>query len=178
MSNHQRPLSETKRGIMLSVIGGVPCGPAGLIVSPLVLLFLRKWKKTGNRFLIWSLIGIPAFASLWFVQVMTIVFLFGMEPPKHDYRSNGMNEWKKVADSTDSMNNPDWCIHETKFTGFDAYEVLECYKKLQYDGSQEYARVECIMEPELGIMQYQCKQVENELVSDGDAKRFLNDFGK
>ncbi len=58
-----KPLSETKTGYALAVLGGTLGLPIGWIASPLVLFILNKKlksdnKKPLNKFLIWALIGI------------------------------------------------------------------------------------------------------------------------
>jgi len=59
-----RPLSHTKRGKLLAVVGGLSGGPLGVIASPLVLMLINTHKKEGNRFVIWFFIGIfPHFAG-------------------------------------------------------------------------------------------------------------------
>lgn len=73
----EKPLAFTKRGKILAVLGGIPCGPLGMAVSPAALCLINRFtiggaKKT-NRFLIWSLLGIPAFFTLWFIQISAIL---------------------------------------------------------------------------------------------------------
>lgn len=76
----EKPLAFTKRGKILAVLGGIPCGPLGLVASPSVLClinyFSRKGQKRTNRFLIWTVLGIPAFISLWSVQFVAFI-IFG-----------------------------------------------------------------------------------------------------
>lgn len=73
----EKPLAFTKRGKLLAVFGCIPCGPLGMAVSPAALClinrFTRESDRKTNRFLIWSLLGIPAFFTLWFIQVSAIL---------------------------------------------------------------------------------------------------------
>lgn len=59
----RKPLSETKVGYALAVLGGTLGLPIGWIASPLVLFMLNKKLKSDkekppNKFMIWALIGI------------------------------------------------------------------------------------------------------------------------
>ena len=63
MSQEKKSLSETRAGLLIAALAGIPGGPIGIFASPLVLYlltFLVKGKdgKTPNRFLPWFLIGI------------------------------------------------------------------------------------------------------------------------
>lgn len=58
-----KPLSETPKGYLLAVAGGILGGVPGLFVSPLVLLGLNNAMKGSedkqpNRFRVWALVGI------------------------------------------------------------------------------------------------------------------------
>ena len=62
-SPDEKPLSETPKGYLLAVAGGLLGGIPGLFASPLVLLGLNKVMKANeekrpNRFRAWALIGI------------------------------------------------------------------------------------------------------------------------
>ena len=59
----QRSLSRKKRGYLLAILGGIPGGPIGSLVSPLVLFGLNRTMKEKdgqkpNIFKRWALIGI------------------------------------------------------------------------------------------------------------------------
>jgi len=73
----EKPLAFTNRGKILAIFGGIPCGPLGMAVSPAALClinrFTRESNRKTNRFLNWSLLGIPAFFTLWFIQVSAIL---------------------------------------------------------------------------------------------------------
>jgi len=75
----EKPLAFTNRGKILAIFGGIPCGPLGMAVSPAALClinrFTRESNRKTNRFLIWSLLGIPAFFTLWFIQVSAILIV-------------------------------------------------------------------------------------------------------
>jgi len=70
------PLAHTKRGKLLAVLGGIPGGPIGMVLSPLTLMLVnlvtRNKGNNINRFRIWALLGligipaslIPTFALL------------------------------------------------------------------------------------------------------------------
>tara|TARA_B100000073_G_scaffold345990_1_gene356288 strand:- start:1047 stop:1520 length:474 start_codon:yes stop_codon:yes gene_type:complete len=84
----KRPLSHTKRGKLLAAAGGLAGGPLGVIVSPLVLMFINAIKKDGNRFLVWGLIGIISAPICW-VPTIGLATLFGLhqigQMEKHGY---------------------------------------------------------------------------------------------
>ena len=62
----KRPLSHTKRGkILAALFGLVGGGPLGVLLSPLALMLVNAIKKKGNRFLIWSILGVIAAPILW-----------------------------------------------------------------------------------------------------------------
>lgn len=72
----KKPLAHTKRGKLLAVLGGIPGGPIGMVLSPLTLMLVnlvtRNKGDNINRFCIWALLGligipaslIPTFALL------------------------------------------------------------------------------------------------------------------
>jgi len=71
----ERPLSHTKRGKLLAAIGGLAGGgPLGLVLAPLVLMLVNAFKKRGNRFLFWGILGI-FLAPLCWIPVVGIGIL-------------------------------------------------------------------------------------------------------
>jgi hypothetical protein len=63
MSQEKKPLSETRGGLLIAALAGIPGGPIGIFASPLILYLLTffvkgKDGKNPNRFLPWFLIGI------------------------------------------------------------------------------------------------------------------------
>ena len=72
----KRPLSHTKRGKLLAaIIGLLGGGPLGLVLAPLVLMLVNALKKRGNRFFIWSILGIIAAPVLWIPTIIVGVAL-------------------------------------------------------------------------------------------------------
>jgi len=76
----RKPLAFTKMGKLLALLGGIPCGPLGMAISPAALCLINRFTRESdrkiNRFLIWSLLGIPAFFTLWLIQISAIL-IFG-----------------------------------------------------------------------------------------------------
>ncbi len=161
-----KPLSHSKRGKLLAVIGGLAGGPLGVIASPLVLMFINAIKKDGNSFLIWFLVGIPISAGLWFTQAFVIVTIGTLveEPrsPNENLSNNGMEYWQSSFNAKKMMKNPDWCNHEQKFTGFDGYEIHTCFARdWNTVEKNDHKAIECIKEPELGTLIFNCKEIAN-----------------
>jgi len=72
----KRPLSNTKRGKFLAaIVGLVGGGPLGLVLAPLVLVVVNKIKKEGNRFLVWSILGIIIAPVLWIPTIIVGIAL-------------------------------------------------------------------------------------------------------
>ena len=61
-SNARKTLAYTKKGLLIACLGGILGGPLGLVVSPVLLLFINSVTRNHgisvNRFLIWSALGI------------------------------------------------------------------------------------------------------------------------
>lgn len=66
---NEKPLSYTKKGKLISAIGGLFGGPFGVVASPLVLMAInyltRKRNSKFNRFTVWAIIGIFLVPFCW-----------------------------------------------------------------------------------------------------------------
>lgn len=45
----EKPLAFTKRGKILAVLGGIPCGPLGLAASPSVPCLINHFSRKGQK---------------------------------------------------------------------------------------------------------------------------------
>ena len=122
----KKPLSETKMGILLSSIAGIAGGPVGVVVSPLVLTYINKIKKSGNRFLVWSLIGVPASVGLLIAQFIALA-MFALMHSSQDY--NGMDSWSGSQAAREIMQDPDWCVRTLVYGPPDGADYFYCYKR-------------------------------------------------
>lgn len=177
----QIPLSRTKRGVFIALLGGVLGGPLGIIVSPLVLFLVSHIKKDGNRFLIWAIIGLPASIVLWAAQV-TVLMIIGMAMMETDALGrNGMKEWRQLTDAKDLMPSPDWCIHtedwvQDQMDITNRVKTLRCYA---FDNSaatkNNYLSIIC--ETEADKDTYLCKEDDSRQFSAEEAAENKKKFG-
>ena len=122
----KKPLSETKRGKLLASIAGIAGGPAGVLVSPLVLILINNTKKNGNRYLVWGLIGVPISVILLFIQLIPLLLWAFVQPPSE---SNGMSIWAGSQEAKRLMQEPDWCVYTYMPGPPDDYSYFYCYKR-------------------------------------------------
>lgn len=177
----QRPLSRTKRGVFIALLGGVLAGPLGIIVSPLVLFLVSHIKKDGNRFLVWAIIGLPASIVLWAAQV-TVLMIIGMAMMEADALGrNGMKEWRQLTNAKDLMPSPDWCIHtedwiQDQMDITNRIKTLRCYA---FDNSvvtkSNYLSIICETEADKDI--YFCKEDASRQFSAEEAAENKKKFG-
>lgn len=97
--NDQKPLSVSRIGYGLAVIGGIAALPFGLVVSPLVLLLIAKFisadsKPVGLRWIVWAALGIPLVPILWLFNSALLVSIKTSRMSIGEYR-----ELKRNADS-------------------------------------------------------------------------------
>lgn len=73
----EKPLSYTKKGKLISAVGGLFGGPFGVVASPLVLMainyFTRKRNSKFNRFTIWAIIGVVLAPVCWIPVVAALL---------------------------------------------------------------------------------------------------------
>jgi len=166
-----RPLSHTKRGKLLAVIGGLAGGPLGVIVSPLVLMLINANKKEGNRFFIWFAVGVPICAGLWFIQLLAItpiIIALGDPWRSDDYLThNGMEYWENSPEAKKMMKNPDWCNHNIKWSGLDGTHILECFSRdWTTKEKNDHKVIRCEMTSEFQEHEFRCTMKPNRQFTD------------
>lgn len=170
----KKTLSSSRKGIFLAAIAGIAGGPLGIIASPLALMYINKAKKNGNRFLIWSLVGIPATLSLLIAQFIVLALFAFMQPPS---KYNGMSKWAGSQAAKEAMPEPDWCVYTSKPGPPDDISYFECYSRDMSTLAENDHQVIYCYEKELN-KRFACRKTQNKQFSSEEMNENKTIYGR